>query len=97
MLELLAVELGLHYNELYQWYGGYLASSLSADVLSRNFKAVTLWVLSKDVFVRCSLFVVPDGDLFAFPLWMLLLLVWVSSKMYLFYPFFALSVDVCRK
>ena len=41
VLELLAVELGLHYNELYQWYGGYLASNFSADVLSRHFKADT--------------------------------------------------------
>ena len=42
------------------------ASNVSADDLSRNFKADTEWALRNDVFVRlCSLFGVPDIDLFA--------------------------------
>ena len=42
------------------------ASNVSAEDLSRNFKAGTEWALSNDVFVRlCSLFGVPDIDLFA--------------------------------
>ena len=42
------------------------ASNASADDLSRNFKADTEWALRYDVFVRvCSLFGVPDIDLFA--------------------------------
>ena len=41
-------------------------SNVSADDLSRNFKADTEWALSNDVFARlCSLFGVPDIDLFA--------------------------------
>ena len=42
------------------------ASNVSAGNLSRDVKADTEWELSNDVFVRlCSLFGVPDIDLFA--------------------------------
>ena len=42
------------------------ASNVSAGNLSRDVKADTEWELSNDVLVRlCSLFGVPDNDLFA--------------------------------
>ena len=80
-------------------------SNVSADDLSRNFKADTEWELSNDVFAMlCSFFGVPDIDLFAsrlhgsqtpsLPSWMLFLLIGVSSHMHMVSLLFALLVDV---